>query len=131
VTELKDLAKNPQNLSVWPWTARLIEVGLYGAHSGQVAAAKALFDGLLKAAPDLVKAKIGAAFCRLVTNDFDEATASLREIAAQKPDDAETRALLALALTLSGQTEEAEPILNQLADGDGPAAELARRLKLK
>jgi tetratricopeptide (TPR) repeat protein len=131
VPELKDLPNNPQSLANWPFTTKLVEVGLYGAHSGQVAAAKILFEGLLMAAPDLVRAKIGLAFTQLVTNDFEQAVASLKEIILQRPDDSEAEAILALALSLSGNFYEAEPILNKLEGSDGPAAELARQLKTR
>jgi predicted Zn-dependent protease len=112
-------------------TAKLVEIGFYGAHIGQVSAAKALFEGLLNADPELTRAKIGLAFTHLVTNDFDQAVASLQEISSQRPEDTETLALLALALELSGKIAETEPILKKLEGIVGPAADLARQLKLR
>jgi thioredoxin-like negative regulator of GroEL len=128
VTELKDLAKSPANLANWPELPALVEIGLFAAHTGQVAKAKALFEGLAQAGPELLPVKLGLAFVSLVTNDFEKAEAGLKEVLAKSPDHAEAKALLGLCLAISGRHAEAKPILEQVGALSGPAAELAKLL---
>jgi Flp pilus assembly protein TadD len=128
VSDLKELAKNPAKLGEWPAIPKLVEIGLFGAHNGQMGGALALFQGLLQASPELIPAKLGMAFIDLVTNQFDKAEAAIREVLTKKPDHPEALALLGLDLALSGRQEEAEPILVEVAKGSGAAAELARFL---
>ena len=129
MTILSDLAQNPALLKDWAPRPRRVEIGLYAAHSGQPAQAKTLFEGLLRAFPDLVPAKIGLALVSLTTNQFEAAEKDLREIVSQNPGHAEAQVLLGLTLSLAGRLAEAGPILDVAAGLGGPAAELARRLK--
>jgi tetratricopeptide (TPR) repeat protein len=122
------LAQDPAALAQWPDLAKLVEIGLFAAHSGQVSRAWTLFEGLLKAAPDLVSAQVGLNLTRLVVNNFQGAEVGLREVLAEYPDHAEAKALLGLTLALAGRTGEAGAILEELKAGSGPAAELARVL---
>ncbi|MDR1546858.1 MAG: tetratricopeptide repeat protein [Deltaproteobacteria bacterium] len=126
MTELKNL--NPQNLAEQPFTAKLLEIGLFGAHSGQVLQARNVFEGLLQAAPELTTPKTGLAFCHLVINEFEAAEKGFRQVLATRPDDVEAQALLALTLGLTGRVGEAEPLLAKLRGGAGPVAELAKQL---
>jgi tetratricopeptide (TPR) repeat protein len=128
MTEVKDLAKNPAALDSWPPLPRLVEIGLYAAHSGKVSQALALFEGLLQAAPGLVRGRLGLAFSRLVVNEFDQAEAGLRAVLAESPDHPEAKAVLGLTLALSGRLDEAAGLLKGLGESGGPAAELARQL---
>ncbi|MDR2366673.1 MAG: tetratricopeptide repeat protein [Deltaproteobacteria bacterium] len=128
MSDLKDLAKNPSKLSDLPELPKIVEIGLFGAHTGQMSGAFNLFQGLLQASPDLIPAKLGMAFVDLVTNQFDRAETAIREVLSVKPDHAEAMALLGLDLALSGRQDEAEPILVEVSKGDGAAAELARFL---
>ncbi|MDR2385990.1 MAG: tetratricopeptide repeat protein [Deltaproteobacteria bacterium] len=128
MSDLKDLAKNPAKLGEWPPVPKLVEIGLFGAHSGQMTGALSLFQGLLQASPELIPAKLGMAFIDLVTNQFDRAETTIREVLTKKPDHPEALALLGLNLALSGRQDEAEPILVEVAKGTGASAELARFL---
>jgi tetratricopeptide (TPR) repeat protein len=128
VSDLRNLARDPAALAQWPDLAKLVEIGLFAAHSGQVARARALFEGLLQAVPNRVSAKVGLHLTELVVNDFAKAEDGLREVLAGHPDHAEAKALLGLCLALAGRTGEAGPVLGEVMAGSGPAAELARVL---
>lgn len=124
MSELKDNANAGDSAEV----TRLVEIGLYAAHTGQVAKARTLFEGLLKARPKLSSAKLGLALSYLVVNDFEKAEEGFKEVLAADPDHNEAQALLGLSFVLSGRGEEAKPILTKAAQGPEPGAELARNL---
>ena len=127
--ELKDLAKTPEAVKQWPPLTKLLEIGLFAAHSGRVAQARTLFQGLLQASPDLVPARLGMAVTQIVTNEFDQAEAGLDSVLAGRPGDPEALALKGLCLGLAGRLEEAGKILTEIEGAAGPAAEMARALR--
>jgi Flp pilus assembly protein TadD len=124
VSELKDNEKVDDLAEV----TRLVEIGLYAAHTGQVAKARALFEGLLKAKPKLSSAKLGLALSYLVVNEFEKAEEGFKEVLAIDPNHNEAQALLGLSMLLSGRVEEARPVLTKATEGPAPGAELARFL---
>ncbi|MDR2441953.1 MAG: tetratricopeptide repeat protein [Deltaproteobacteria bacterium] len=128
MSDLKELAKNPDSLGKWPFLAILVELGLYAAHNGLVAKARNLFEGLIKATPNSVPVKLGLSFTYLVANEFDKAEVGIKEVLDAHPDHAEAQALLGLSVALSGNIEDAKPILAKAMKGTGPAAELAKFL---
>jgi Flp pilus assembly protein TadD len=108
---------------------RLLDIANAGCSKGHVVEARVIYDGLLTLDPNMAPANIGLAMSHIVLNEFAEGEEILREkVLAADPADQEARAMLGLCLTLAGQREAAEDVLEPLSREDGPRAELATTL---
>ncbi|MDR1578587.1 MAG: tetratricopeptide repeat protein [Deltaproteobacteria bacterium] len=123
---LLEIIQNPQSPDRPHLISTLLDIGLFGAHSGFVVPARELFQSLLNSWPHLSTAKIGLALARLVVNEFEEAENSLKAILAEEPDNFGAIALLGLLAKMTGRTQEAELYLNQASQGPEPYGQLAK-----
>ena len=108
--------------------ARLLDIANAGCHKGMVAAARAVYEGVLAVKPGHVPALIGQALSHIVTGEYAEAEEKLSALIAQYPDDDDAKAALGLSFFLSGKKDEAKEVLAPLRGGDGNAAKLAASL---
>jgi hypothetical protein len=118
-----------------PEDMRLIaEIGFMGTQSGQLAAARALFDALSVLRPQSTLPHIGRAMVALGADRPDDAARILRdEGLKQHPGDAELTAFLGLALHAAGRVAEAAKVLASVADQHGvspdePCVRMATKL---
>jgi predicted Zn-dependent protease len=113
---------------------RLIaEIGFIGAQTGQVPAARALFQSLRVMRPDSTLPFIGLAMTELGADRADSAVRILREDALkQHPDDPELLAFLGLALQSAGRGGDAQKVLvtvtGQDAASEQPHTRMAGKL---
>lgn len=115
-------------------TMRLIaEIGFMGTQSGQLAAARAIFDSLLVLRPDSTLPCIGLAVTDLAADRPQDAARTLREKGLKHhPGDPELMAFLGLALQGAGQSDEARKVLctvvEQNSTSTAPYVRMARKL---
>ena len=103
--------------------ARLLaELGFLGVSRGMAREADAVFKALALARPGGEAAAIGRALVLMGAGDARAAAAILRNA---PPTDA-VAAFTALALARAGEREDAAERLEDVADGSGPVAEMAR-----
>lgn len=109
--------------------SRLLDVANAACHGGNVVDARAVYAGVLALRPGFAPALMGKAMSHIVVDDFDEAERILKdEVLAAMPEDEDARTLLGLCYTLAKRRDEAEAVLDPLAAGEGPRAELASGL---
>jgi predicted Zn-dependent protease len=109
---------NADNLPLDGDAMRLIaEIGFMGAHSGQHAAARAIFESLLILRPDSTLPFIGFAVTDMAMDLPEDAVRILRDKGLkQHPGDAELMAFLGLALQSGGQSAEAKKVFHALVE---------------
>lgn len=109
--------------------SRLLDVANAACHGGNVVDARAVYAGVLALRPRFAPALMGKAMSHIVVDDFDEAERILKdEVLAVMPEDEDARTLLGLCYTLAKRGDEAEAVLDPLAAGESPRAELASGL---
>jgi predicted Zn-dependent protease len=116
-----------------PEDMRLIaEIGFMGTQSGQLAAARALFEALKVLRPQSTLPHIGLAMAALGAEKPDDAVRILRdEGLKQHPGDAELTAFLGLALHAAGRAAEASKVLTSVVQDEGSAHEPCVRMARK
>lgn len=100
---------------------RLIaEIGFIGTQTGQLAAARSLFQSLLLLRPDSNLPFIGLAMVELGAQRPEEAARILREQGLkQHPGDPELMAFLGLALQTAGEVANAQKVLAAVVAREG------------
>jgi predicted Zn-dependent protease len=109
----------------------IAQIGFIGAESGQVPAARAIFQSLLALRPDSNVPYLGLATCELASDRPEPAVQILREQGlARLPGDPELTAYLGLALRCAGKEAEAREFLAAAREGDAgqPHVRLAEKL---
>lgn len=108
---------------------RLLDIANAGCHKGMVMEARTIYEGILAVLPGHAPALIGRALSHIVIGEYGQAETILRsEVLSEKPDDAEGRVMLGLCLFLADKKDEAEEILQPLAEEEHSSAELAKSL---
>lgn len=98
----------------------LAEIGFIATQSGQLAAARAIFESLRILRPESTLPYIGLAMADLAANRPQEAARTLRDQALkQHPDDPELMAFLGLALHGAGEGEQAQKVLTAVVQQHG------------
>ena len=109
--------------------SRLLDVANAACHTGNVADARVIYEGVLALKPAFAPALVGKALSHVVVDDFDEAERILKEeVLSVRPDDPEGLAVLGLSRLLARRYDEAVDVLAPLAGGEGLAAALAAGL---
>lgn len=107
----------------------LLDVANAACHKGHVADARSIYEGVLAVRPGFAPARLGQALSHAVVNEFAEAERIINEeVLAEAPEDTDAKALLGLTYFLAGRDEEAQDVLRPVAEGDTPAAYVARGL---
>jgi predicted Zn-dependent protease len=98
-------------------TVRLLtEIGFMAMSRGKAREAEAIFAGVQAARPESETPAIGLALTRIGARKLDDAIRILREEAlTRKPESAEAKCYLGLALKLAGRSSEAEKVLREAA----------------
>ena len=105
--------------------SRLLDVANAACHTGNVADARVIYEGVLALKPAFAPALVGKALSHVVV----EAERILKEeVLSVRPDDPEGLAVLGLSRLLARRYDEAVDVLAPLAGGEGPAAALAAGL---
>ena len=108
---------------------RLLDIANAGCHKGMVMEARTIYEGILAVLPGHAPALIGRALSHIVIGEYGQAETILRsEVLSENPDDAEGRVMLGLCLFLADKKDEAEEILQPLAEEEHSSAELANSL---
>ena len=108
---------------------RLLDIANAGCHKGMVMEARTIYEGILAVLPGHAPALIGRALSHIVIGEYGQAETILRsEVLSENPDDAEGRVMLGLCLFLADRKDEAEEILQPLAEEEHSSAELAKSL---
>ncbi|WP_273523467.1 tetratricopeptide repeat protein [Mailhella massiliensis] len=108
---------------------RLLDIANAGCHKGMVMEARTIYEGILAVLPGHAPALIGRALSHIVIGEYGQAETILRsEVLSENPDDAEGRVMLGLCLFLADKKDEAEEILQPLAEEEHSSAELAKSL---
>lgn len=108
---------------------RLLDIANAGCHKGMVMEARTIYEGILAVRPGHAPALIGRALSHIVIGEYGQAETILRsEVLSENPDDAEGRVMLGLCLFLADKKDEAEEILQPLAEEEHSSAELAKSL---
>ena len=108
---------------------RLLDIANAGCHKGMVMEARTIYEGILAVLPGHAPALIGRALSHIVIGAYGQADTILRsEVLSENPDDAEGRVMLGLCLFLADKKDEAEEILQPLAEEEHSSAELAKSL---
>ena len=80
--------------------SRLLDVANAACHTGNVADARVIYEGVLALKPAFAPALVGKALSHVVVDDFDEAERILKEeVLSVRPDDPEGLAVLGLSST--------------------------------
>ena len=109
--------------------ARLLDIANAGCHKGMPLKARTIYDGVLAVRPGHVPALIGQALSHITIGEYEQAETILRDsVLSKHPDDADALTMLGLCYCLAGKKEEAQELLQPLADGDDTSASLARSL---
>ena len=109
----------------------LAELGFIAGDYGMSAQAEAIAGALESLRPASERPHIIEAYSRIWARDTDGAERILRERALQKnPDSSEAKAVLGLALHLSGKSAERDRVLNEVvsAADNQDAVSIAERL---
>jgi thioredoxin-like negative regulator of GroEL len=107
---------------------RLLDIGYAACHTGNVAQARTIMEGVLADRPGHVAAKIGLAYSHLTINEFDEAEAILKEVLEDHPGDPDALAYLGLNCMLAGQKDKAREVLGQIPEDAAAARPLVGQL---
>ncbi|WP_077072486.1 tetratricopeptide repeat protein [Mailhella massiliensis] len=108
---------------------RLLDIANAGCHKGMVMEARTIYEGILAVLPGHAPALIGRALSHIVIGEYGQAETILRsEVLSENPDDPEGRVMLGLCLFLADKKDEAEEILQPLAEEEHSSAELAKSL---
>lgn len=107
---------------------RLLDIANAGCHRGMVAEARGIYDAVLTIREGFVPARIGMAVSHMVVNEFDEAEGLLRAVLDDRPGDADAAVYLGMTLYLAGRRDEAADVFRPLAESEGSAAALAKRM---
>jgi hypothetical protein len=98
----------------------LAEAGFRAVTMGKMLEARTIFEGILAERPDHAVPLMGLAMSHYMVDDFETAEKILRGIISREPDFQLARVHLALTLLLAGRSDEAVPILRELAKLNDP-----------
>ncbi len=102
---------------------QLVQLGMAACMNGDVYHSKMMFEYLLEFDPNMRAAKLGLAFTKIVTDDFDNAIELLDELS----EDDDTISLKVIAYSLQRNTTEAENLYNTIKNKDSSEALTAKQ----
>lgn len=109
---------------------RLLDIAQYGSHTGQIAAARTVFESILAFRPEHSGALLGLAHNHIAVGEYEKAREILNSVLEKNSQDNDAKALLGLSWFLSDDKEQAKPLLEEVKNSDCASKQLAEELLL-
>lgn len=109
---------------------RLLDIAQYGSHTGQISAARTVFEAVLAFRPEHSGALLGLAHNHITVGEYEKAREILNSVLERNSRDNDAKALLGLSWFLSGDKEKAKPLLEEAKNGGSASKQLAEELLL-